>query len=1069
MNGSFSKKAFENLVAGNYAEALDLYAKLKLELNSNAFDYNIKKCQGMLSEIGGSIEITQQYCASKIKVAEAKIDKSEKRTSGLKICLIRIIGNDLPGLHSQQQTIENLKFILEHEPECPGVDKVFLLNRIVSDHRRQELKDLIRSYGKKFFETVFKKEEYLDVPFYDGDLPADQKWTNKALTNWERSCWEVSRRKLKNSYLMNNNGARNYALEYGKKRDYDWVLPWDGNCFLSEDQFSNLQKTIEEAGERKDYIIVPMERCLENNPDLPNRVTQNAVEEPQIAFRKTAKLNFDSSRVYGNQPKVELLKRLGVPGMWDDWTKESPWGEILVHQDETQKEKWVEVTSVFRLASGNVDAAVSSKNRSHARADAIIKFCDDVYEFSASAKANKSKVDYLYFSATHPEVGQDSGPNVPINSYFDNIYLVSLKHEKEKRYKVSANLKKMGVLFEYFEAVNGYEGKSLDWFEKYKKTRVGDLKHFHEHNDYEKSRKMKLIESPGAVGYLHTYISILKDAREKKYKRILILEDDVLFSSEFSRRFSEFVRNVGKDWKILMLGASQYGWNKIDFETSLGQRHYTPRIHDTKGSFAIAFDNSVYDEVIINQEYMEAPFDNLPLGKVYEKYPAQCFVAFPYLVMPDVAKSTIRETRSQYNHANRVKWWVGDFQYPQRRITIGLLLNSSQNAKYLDGFWKKELSYNLALYIEGVNGLVPLHNLSQLTTDYQAKDILGHATNCNLSVDILLNAPKNLAITQEMLESDLDSIYRGEASTCYLSPVTGYEPKIRKGRVSVVVPTYKRSSHLRAAIKSVLEQDYNDIEVLIVDDNGKFSEFDKETEEVINLIRADFKQRNIKYLKHETNANGASARNTGILASTGEYICFLDDDDIYLPGRISKSVVGIENCTNKVGGIYCGFFGWNSSELDPNRFTVGDLTKEILMLDYDKHYLHTNTATYRRQAIFDINGFDPSYRRHQDLEFNLRFFSKYKIDAIKECLVHLAPEKSAVDNKVYGMEMYELKEKFLSDFAAVISGFELPDRQRIYRKHWLEVAKYGKKSSSFLEDLEKIYDNGALQVKLMLG
>jgi hypothetical protein len=69
------------------------------------------------------------------------------------------------------------------------------------------------------------------------------------------------------------------------------------------------------------------------------------------------------------------------------------------------------------------------------------------------------------------------------------------------------------------------------------------------------------------------------------------------------------------------------------------------------------------------------------------------------------------------------------------------------------------------------------------------------------------------------------------------------------------------------------------------------------------------------------------------------------------------------------------------------RYIEGNLTLEILQLDYKKHYLHTNTATYKREAYVNLNGFDESYRRHQDLEFNLRFFEMYEMKAVRQALV----------------------------------------------------------------------------------
>jgi glycosyltransferase involved in cell wall biosynthesis/GR25 family glycosyltransferase involved in LPS biosynthesis len=1069
MKTTLSKKAFELFKSGNYSEALKLYKELKIALHTNAYNYNVTLCERKLSfnrKVGN--ELNSVIEKDNLSVIKHRNSQNNSQKNLHKVCLIRIIGNDLPVLHSDTQGIDNLKFILENEPEFPGVDKVFLLNRIVSNIKKDELKSLLKRYGRLFFEQMFKKDEYVQIPFYEDDLPTDEHWRNKKLTKWERACWEVSRRKLRNAYLMNNNGARNYALEYGKKNGYGWILPWDGNCFVSLEQCRQLQASMDGADSDLNYLVVPMERCLENDAGLAMQTSINAIEEPQIAFRQTAQLRFDDSRVYGNQPKVELLKRLGVPGIWDEWKKAYPWKEIEVSVDKSESKKWKLSSSVFRLASGNKDAAVSSKNRSHTRTDAIREFCDVIYEYSSKALNNKSKVDYLYYRAINYEHINKPKKAKNIGEFFAQIYLVSLSHEREKRYKVASKLQQLGTKFQYVEAINGYQGEPLQWFENYKKRQIGVLKEFSDHSGYEKSRNMKLIESPGAVGYLYTYIEILKDAKSKGYESILIVEDDIVFCNSFEERFENFIESVRSDWKILLLGASQYKWDFFDIKEALKNKHYLPRLHSTKGSFAIAFNESIYDEVIEKQSYMEAPFDNLPLGVLYEKYLDQCYVVFPYLVMPDVSKSTIRETRVQNEHANRVKWWMGDFVYPQKKVNVGLLLTSSHNGKYLNSFWSDNLPFNLSVFIVTENGIVPVHKLSQIPKDYSVENVKNALNKCRLTFDLLYEVPKDVTLTEELLIGEMSVEFEGcQTYPSKLKKLEGYSEGIVAGRVSVVLPTYKRPLHLRVAAESVLNQDYEDVELLIVDDNGEYSEFDEETKRVVEEIRKSNPNKHVRYLKHKVNANGASARNTGIFASTGAFICFLDDDDVYLQGRISKSIEVLKHTNNDIGGVYCGFLGWNSPEMDPNRFASGDLTREILALDYKKHYLHTNTATYKRSAIFNIKGFDPTYRRHQDLEFNLRFFEKYRVGVVKECLVRLEPQKTSVDNKVYGMEMFNLKVKFLEDFKETLAELGESDQQEIYSKQWAEVVKYAKDKNAFFVDLRRNWDNGALQIELL--
>ena len=106
--------------------------------------------------------------------------------------------------------------------------------------------------------------------------------------------------------------------------------------------------------------------------------------------------------------------------------------------------------------------------------------------------------------------------------------------------------------------------------------------------------------------------------------------------------------------------------------------------------------------------------------------------------------------------------------------------------------------------------------------------------------------------------------------------------------VSVIIPTYKRLGMLGRAIDSVLNQTYNNIEIIIVDDNNEDSEYRKETERFMKKYDDNIE---IKYVKHKQNKNGAAARNTGINNANGVYIAFLDDDDEFSPKKIELQII----------------------------------------------------------------------------------------------------------------------------------------------------------------------------------
>ena len=98
-------------------------------------------------------------------------------------------------------------------------------------------------------------------------------------------------------------------------------------------------------------------------------------------------------------------------------------------------------------------------------------------------------------------------------------------------------------------------------------------------------------------------------------------------------------------------------------------------------------------------------------------------------------------------------------------------------------------------------------------------------------------------------------------------------------RVSVVIPTCNRAHFVRQAITSVLQQDYPDIELIVVDDGSRDG-----TAAVVSGFGPD-----VRYLWQE-NRGVSAARNRGVAVSTGDLIAFLDSDDLWLPSKVSAQV-----------------------------------------------------------------------------------------------------------------------------------------------------------------------------------
>jgi glycosyltransferase involved in cell wall biosynthesis len=249
--------------------------------------------------------------------------------------------------------------------------------------------------------------------------------------------------------------------------------------------------------------------------------------------------------------------------------------------------------------------------------------------------------------------------------------------------------------------------------------------------------------------------------------------------------------------------------------------------------------------------------------------------------------------------------------------------------------------------------------------------------------------------------------------------------------VSVVIPTYGRSELLGRAIDSVLAQTYDHIEIIVVDDNDKGSEDQLETEHQIRLY---IQNRDIIYLKHEKNAGGSAARNTGIKASKGEYIALLDDDDEWFPQKLEKQIAYFKDLNEKVGVIYCSYI---LEEYHGDREIIrterGDLTKELLLLKFDPGA--SSTLVFRKNVLDKIGYFDQSFVRHQDLEVLIRLCREYLIDVCPDVLLRINGHNFPSASKIE-----KVKKVFFDTFKNDIKNLSFIDQKKVYAKHYIELS-----------------------------
>lgn len=227
--------------------------------------------------------------------------------------------------------------------------------------------------------------------------------------------------------------------------------------------------------------------------------------------------------------------------------------------------------------------------------------------------------------------------------------------------------------------------------------------------------------------------------------------------------------------------------------------------------------------------------------------------------------------------------------------------------------------------------------------------------------------------------------------------------------VSVIVPTYNRADLIRDSIDSVLNQTFQDFEIVVIDDGS--------TDNTKNIVE-EYSDSRIKYF-YQKNAGLNAARNSGIRESCGKYIAYIDSDDIWEPTKLEKQVRVLEKFPD-VGLVYCG-----SSLIDENGSPAGKrplishrgyVFEKIIKYNF---LYNGSIVLFRRDCLEKVGLFDEQTVRMTDWEFYLRFAIYYKFYGIPEYLI-----KYRVHNKTMTND-FKLFEK--SSFQIIDKTFAIKD------------------------------------------
>lgn len=255
---------------------------------------------------------------------------------------------------------------------------------------------------------------------------------------------------------------------------------------------------------------------------------------------------------------------------------------------------------------------------------------------------------------------------------------------------------------------------------------------------------------------------------------------------------------------------------------------------------------------------------------------------------------------------------------------------------------------------------------------------------------------------------------------------------MNKNLVSCVIPTYKRSDTLTRAIDSVLKQTYNNVEVVVVDDNIPGSPESLEVKRVLSKYSQDAR---VRLIEQEEHINGAVARNVGIIAAQGVYVAFLDDDDEWLNNKLEKQIAFLDANKN-VGGSSCLYSFYKKGQIvrQYQPYSSDDLQYKVLTRQVA---IYTSTFVARKELLVKSGMFDPKLTRHQDLQLFVDFLSIANIEPVNECLVKIHIDSDM--NRPNTDKFIKIKNEFFESVKEVLESYTKKEQRLIVNAHHFEV------------------------------
>lgn len=270
----------------------------------------------------------------------------------------------------------------------------------------------------------------------------------------------------------------------------------------------------------------------------------------------------------------------------------------------------------------------------------------------------------------------------------------------------------------------------------------------------------------------------------------------------------------------------------------------------------------------------------------------------------------------------------------------------------------------------------------------------------------------------------------------------------------IIMPVYNGEKYIAEAIESILSQTYKNFEIIIINDCSTDNCFEK--------VKPYLNQSNVKYIQQE-NKGTAAARNTGIMNSSGEFIAFLDQDDLWLTDKLKIQVEYLRG-NPKIGLLHgnISYIDKDGLPLPPNPGLLigasGMCFRDLFLINR----IATLTVLVKCECIQKVGLFDESIRFCDDYALWLRIAKYFPVGYIDQCLSLYRMHESSTSQDIIGHKANNLKvlKKILVEFPDTweIVGKERVNARFFYLTYYLATScfiskRYRETVQYFLKDL----------------